>query len=344
MPGRPSTSSSRLRSCRGEAVAIVLYALGALVAVAAGAKFLRWDPTKDLRSVAAEKKLAEAEAGYLKATAAAQAAQQALQQQSAGIAGDARLQTQAAQSLVAATGQALAAAPADIRGDLHVSAALQTTTLASNALAQAVGPLSQAQLAEVTRLVAHATAASEARRAQAAEELNAVKQQLAAEQQDKERHRTLLQQAEARWQTAEQNAADTRTALEERTTRLQQVLTQHDGLGRTLERFFLWLKIGLGVYLLIAYVLPLVSHFLPGLRALSDLGHAVLTPFAHQEKNGVEALARDASAATDELLELIAQRAPDALKEAHERAGAWITDYDGVRARFEQMLKLAHRR
>lgn len=336
--------SARHRSVRGEALVIVLYALGSLVVVAAGVKFFRWDPTKQARTAAAEEKLTKAEAHYFAATDAAKAAQQALQQQTESVADDVRRQTQTAQSLVAATGQALAAAPADVRSDLHVSTAVQTNTLAAGALSQAVGPLSQEQLAEVARLVADATSASEARRAQATEELNAVRQQLATAQQDKERHQTLLQQAETRLQAAEKDTATARTALEQRTTHLKEVLASHDGLGRTLERIFLWLKIGLGLYLLIAYVLPLVSHFLPGLRALSDLGHAVLTPFAHQEKNGVEALARDASAATDELLELIAQRAPDALKEAHERAGSWITDYDGVRARFEQMLRLAHRR
>jgi|GEM_PF-6214673 len=340
----PPPSLPRHRSRRGEAVTVVLYALGALVALFTGYQVLRLTPSKETQVKADARKFQESETAEVTAQKNVATDRQGVAQQETAIATAVKTQTQAAQSMVAATGQALAAAPAEIRRDLHVSAALQTNAVAAHALQSAVGPLSDAQLAEVRQLVAAATAASETERARAASELAAVQQQLAAEQADKQKHRQWLQAAQEKLLAAEKDAAAAQTALEQSARRLRAAATQRDGLGERLEHLLLWLKLGLALYLLFAYVLPLASHFLPGLRALSELAHAVLNPFVHQDKAGSEALARDASAATDELLELIARRSPDALQEAHERAGAWITEHDGVRARFDQMLRLTHRR
>lgn len=340
----PQSVRHRHRSCRGEAATVVLYVLGAVVAIITGYQVLKWNPFRSNRVQDDAKQFHKAEIAESDAQKKTEADQEIVNRQADAVATDVKSQTQAAQSMVAATGQALAAAPFEIRRDFHVSAALQTNAVAAHALQSAVGPLSAAQLAEVQKLVAQATAASEAQRAQAASELASVQQQLAAEQADKQKHLHLLQQAQEKLRVAQQDAAAAQTALEQTARQLQAAAIERDGLGARLDQVFLWLKLGLGVYVLFVYVLPLVSHVLPGLRALSDLAHAALNPFVHQEKTGAETLARDASAATDELLELIAQRAPDTLKEAHERAGAWITDYDGVRARFEQMLRLVHRR
>lgn len=334
----------RHRSHRGEAATAVLYVLGALVAVVTGYQVLKWNPFRENRVQDDARKFHQAEIAAADAQKKAEAGRQAVDQQETAVAADVKSQTQAAQSMVAATGQALAAAPPEIRRDFHVSTALQTNAVAAHALQSAVGPLSAAQLAEVGKLVAQATAASEAQRALAASELAAVQQQLAAEQADKQKHQQFLLQAQDNLRAAQHEAAATQAALEQTARQLQAAAAHRDGLGRRLEQLFLWLRLGLALYVLFAYVLPLASHFLPGLRALSELAHAVLNPFIHQEKAGTEMLARDASAATDELLELIAQRCPEALKEAHGRAGAWITEYDGVRTRFEQMLRLTHRR
>lgn len=343
-PIAPAAPVVRLRSCRAEAVLIVLYVVGALGAGFLGFKLLKWDPFKDGRVTAAAKKFEDAEARYQAATQAVQAERAAARQQATEVDADAKRQTQAAQSMVAATGQALATAPPEVRGDLHVSAALQTNAVAAHALESALGPLSPAQLAEVNRLVASATAASEAQRAQADAQLADLTQQLAAAQADQHHHQQLLREADAKLADAQNAAADAQTTVEQTARQLRRTADHRDGLGHLLDRLFLGLKLGLGLYLVLAYGLPLASHFLPGLHPLSDLAHALLNPFMHQEKTGAEALARDASAATDELLELIAQRAPELLKEAHARAGAWLTEHDGVRARFEQMLKLVHRR
>lgn len=340
----PAAPVRRFRPPRGEVALIILYALGALAAGLAGYKVLTWDPLKDARVTAAAKKFEKAEASYQAALQAVQAAQQASQQQQADVGADAKRQTQAAQSMVAATGQALASAPPDVRSDLHVSAALQTNAVAAHALQSVLGPLSPEQLAEVHRLVTNATAASEARRAQAAEELAGVKQQLAAAQQDKARHQQLLRDTEAKLATAQKAAADAQAVVQKTNQQLQEATSSRDSAGHLLDLLFFWLKVGLGLYLALTYGLPLASHFFPGLHPLSDLAHALLHPLMHQEKAGFEALARDASAATDELLELISVRCPDALKEAHTRAGAWITEHDGVRALFDRMLKVAHRR
>ncbi len=344
MTPAPPTPRPRFRASRGEATVVILYILGAAVAVFTGVKLLKWNPFKDDRIAAAAKKFEDAEARYHAASEAVQTDRQAVQQQQTAANDDTRRQAQAAQSMVAATGQALAAAPPEIRRDLHVSTALQTNAVAAHALDSALGPLGPAQLAEVHRLVASATAASEAQRAEAATQLATVRQQLAAEQADKQHHQQLLQVSESKLASARQDAANAQAAVQQSAQQLQQAAADRDSLGGLLGRVFLLLKIGAVLYLVFAYALPLASHFLPGLRPLSELGHALLSPLVHQEKAGAEALARDASAATDELLELIAQRNPELLKEAHARVGAWLTEHDGVRARFEQMLKLVHRR
>lgn len=323
---------------------VVLYVVGALGAGFAGYKLLKWNPFKDDRVTAAARKFEAAEARYNAATQAVQTDRQAVQQQNTEVSADAKRQTQAAQSMVAATGQALASAPPEVRSDLHVSTALQTNAVAAHALQSALGPLSPEQLAEVNRLVANATAASEAQRAQAAEELAGVKQQLATEQADKQRHEQLLQESQTRLLAAQKAAADAQASVHRTDQQLQAATSSRDSLGHLLDLTFFWLKLGLALYVVLVYVLPLASHFLPGLHPLSDLAHALLNPFMHVEKAGSEALARDASAATDELLELISLRSPELLKEAHARAGAWLTDHDGVRALFEKMLKLVQRR
>ncbi len=340
----PKPAPSRLRPCRGEATVAILYVLGALGVGFVGFKFLKWSPFKNASVTAAAKKYEVAEARYNAATQAVEAAQKAAQQQAAAIEADSKRQTQTAQSMVAATGQALASAPPEIRSDLHISSALQTNAVAAQALQSALGPLSTEQLAEINRLVANATAASEARRAQAAAELDSVKQQLAAEQADKQRHVQLLRESEAKLAAAQKSADQAQSAVAETAQKLHAATSDRDTFSGLLDQLFFWLKLALGLYAAFTYGLPLASHFLPGLRPLSDLAHAFIAPFTHLEKSGVEALARDASAATDELLELISQRHPEALKDAHARAGAWLTEHDGVRARFEQMLKLVHRR
>jgi len=270
-----ATSSRRLRSPRGVAVVVILYALGALGVGFAGYKFLKWNPFKNDSVTTAAQKFQEAEARYNAATQVVRADRQAAQQQTAD---------------------------------------------------------------------ANATATSDAQRAQATAELTGVKQQLAAEQADKQRHQQLLQESETKLAAAQKTAASAQLSVDRTSRQLQEATSSSDGLGLLLDQLFFWLKLGLALYVVLVYVLPLASHFLPGLHPLANLAHALLNPVMHAEKTGFEALARDASAATDELLELISQRSPETLKEAHARTGAWITEHDGVRALFEKMLKLVQRR
>lgn len=329
---------------RGLASIAVVYLLGFIVTGVVGYKVLHWDPTKEDRVEAASKKLEESEAKLSAATAALNSARENERQHAQAAADDAREQTRAGQTWVAATGQALTGAPAGVRGDLHVSAALHANSVAAQALEGAVGKLTPAQAAEVLAFINDATSASEARRAQADAELADAKKQLAELAQARQQQEQLTRAAEAKVNTAQQAVSRAASVVGRTVAHLNATLSSNSDLGGLLEHFFYYLKLAIIFYIVAIYILPLLAHMFPGLAPLADVAHALLSPLAHTAKIQAEALARDASAATDELLSHIEEKAPGILAEARTKVSAWITEADGTRERYEKMLRTAHRR
>ena len=330
---------------RGFAPIIILYVVGGLGAAFVGYKAYTWDPLKSLRTSQAEadaKKLADTNAQLNAATTALQTAQAQLKSASDAIVVTTKQQTQVGQTWVAATGRVLQAAPPEIRGEQHVAAAIKSNAQAAQALTDAVGQLTPEQLAIVVQYVADATSAIEAKRAEADSMLQQTQAQLDDMRRQKTGEETAKNTALSQLATAtkqyEQVKQANRTALDT----FNAALHENGGLSDILETVFFWLKFGVIAYVLLVYVLPLAAHMFPGLQPLADVTHALIAPLAAKAKQEAESLARDASAATHVVLNKIEAKAPDLLKEARADASEWITEADGTKARYDQMLRHAN--
>ena len=159
--------------------------------------------------------------------------------------------------------------------------------------------------------------------------------------QQKEAETKAREAAVAKQRVAEQAYARTKQANQTVMGKLQSALSDNAGMGGVLGRLFFWLKLGLLIYVLIAYVLPLLANMFPGLKPAADLAHAVLAPLTAKAKAEAENLARDASAATHVAMTQIEEKAPTILAEAKAKVGEWLTEADGTKARFDNKLREA---
>lgn len=331
----------RSSAVRGFAAVIVVYALGAAAAGLAGYKFMKWDPLGDARIKTEAQKLADTSKRFDDAVAQLDAARAEVQKHQAEIDATTKKQTQTGQTWVAATGQSLAAAPDEIKAEVHVAAAIKANAVAASALEDAVGKMSAEQITAVLQFVANATSASESRRAQADAQLQLAQQQLADMRQQKDAETKAKEAAVEKQKAAEQAYVRTKQANDSVMNKLQSALSDNTGMDGVLGKLFFWLKLGLLVYVLIAYVLPLLANMFPGLKPAADLAHAVLAPLTAKAKAEAENLARDASAATHVVLTQIEEKAPSILAEAKTKAGEWLTEADGTKARFDNKLREA---
>lgn len=332
---------TRSSAVRGFAAVIVVYVLGAAAAGLAGYKFMKWDPLGDARIKSEAQKLAETSKRFDDAMAQLDAARAEVKQRQEEIDATTKQQTQTGQTWVAATGQSLAAAPDDIKSEVHVAAAIKANAVAATALEDAVGKMSGEQIAAVLQFVANATSASETRRAQADAQLQVAQQQLAEMRQQKEAETKAKDAAIEKQKVAEQAYARTKQANDSIMGKLRSALSDNTGVDGVLGRLFFWLKLGLLLYVLTAYVLPLLANMFPGLKPAADLAHAVLAPLTAKAKAEAENLARDASAATHVAMTQIEEKAPSILAESKAKVNEWITEADGTKARFDNKLREA---
>jgi hypothetical protein len=244
-------------------------------------------------------------------------------------------QTKQGQQFVEATGQAINAAAPEAQADPAIQLAGKWNDKAAGALAQAAGPLTAEQKAWVSQLVRDATSASEDRRAAADKALSIADEAL---RQSASRERGELDRATAARGQADKLAGEKKTLQEQ----LTQTLSEKNALGEAADMVIRWaLYIGIA-YLAIAYVLPLLEMACPALKPIVTAAHAILAPFAAKAKADAEGLARDASAATHHLGQLIATEAPQLAAKAQQIKSEWITVADGTAERAEAALRQAN--
>lgn len=232
------------------------------------------------------------------------------------------------QKLNAATGQALDFASPSSKADPAIALAGRLNDKAGAALAAGVGPLTADEQAWVTQLIRDATSASESRRAAAETALQSSDQ--------------ALRDAQGKLKTANEEAEVAKKAKTDLEGQLKTTLAANSALGEFADTVIRWaLYIGIA-YLVIAYLLPLLALAFPVLKPIEAAAHAILAPFAAKAKADAEGLARDASAATHHLGQLIAAKAPQIAAEAQQIKSEWLTEADGTAARAEAALRQAN--
>jgi len=244
-------------------------------------------------------------------------------------------QTKQGQQYVEAAGQAIKAAAPEAKADPAIQLAGKLNDKAAGALAQAAGDLTAEQKAWVSQLIRDATNASEDRRASADKALSIADEAL---RQSAVRERGELDRANAAREQADKLATEKKTLQ----TQLTQTLSEKSTLGEFTDTLIRWaLYIGIA-YVAIAYLLPLLALAFPVLKPIEAAAHAILAPFAAKAKADAEGLARDASAATHHLGQLIAAKAPQIAAEAQQIKSEWLTEADGTAARADAALRQAN--
>lgn len=241
-------------------------------------------------------------------------------------------QVRTGQSLVAATGEALAAAGPAAQADPAVQFAGKTNAKAGEALAAAVGPLTPELRQWAIDIVRNATSASEAARAQAEAALQISDRDLAASQAREAQYLRDAAAAQARATQLEQISTKLRTQLDE-------TLAEKDRVGGLLDTVLRWaLYLGIA-YACAMYVLPLLGAVFPPLAPLATAVHAVVAPLGAKALKEAKSLAQDACAALHNVVQTVEAKAPAILAEVQAKKAEWITQNDGTAAREQEALR-----
>lgn len=250
--------------------------------------------------------------------------------------GEQTAQTRTGQSLVAATGEALAAAGPAAKADPAVQFAGRTNAKAGEALEAAVGPLTPELQQWSIDLVRNATSASEAARAKAEAALQLSDRDLAASQAREAQYLRESAAAQARASQLEQIAGALRTQLDE-------TLAEKDRVSDILDTVLRW-----ALYLGIAYacamwVLPLLGAVFPPLAPIAAAVHAIVAPLGAKALKEAKSLAQDACAALHNVVQHVREKAPaDVVAKVDAIRGEWITQNDGTAARADEALRATH--
>jgi len=331
-----------LKSTRGFVPVVIVYILGAAGVGWMGYKVVTFDPgkTTEFKKVAAQMDQAtkDVKTAQEKVTQASEKVDAATTK----ITTEKDTRLKAGQKLVADTQEALATAPAAIRADLHVKAAEETIRDAAKELETVLGSLTSEQRAEVQQLVAKLTSENETIRADAERELQQVRterDQSVQRQIDAEKARSVALEQKSQ---AEKQLTAAQTEQGKAEAKLQDAAQSRDGFAMAFARFKNWVFIAVIVYVIVVFILPMLGTVFPAVAPFANAVHAIFSPIMAKMKGDAENLARDASAATQEVLNKVQEKAPGLIDEAKAKAAEWITEADGTRARFDKKLREAH--